>query len=199
LLDVVLSDIDGLEVLRQLKQDPDTQSIPVVITSIVGEEERGFTLGAADYLSKPISDPQWMDSVRRVLAASGQEGSTSHLVLVAEDETEIRCWLSVELAKQGFSVIEACNGEEALAAVATNLPSLILLDLDMPKMNGWTVVRKLKENPRTAGIPVIVLTAAPLDAQRDRIQVLGAGVQQFFTRPMPVETMIEEIRKQLAA
>ena len=199
LLDVVLSDMDGLEVLRQLKQDPDTQSIPVVITSIVGEEERGFTLGAADYLSKPISDPQWMDSVRRVLAASGQEGSTSHLVLVAEDETEIRCWLSVKLAQQGFSVIEACNGEEALAAVAANLPSLILLDLDMPKMNGWTVVRKLKENPRTAGIPVIVLTAVPLDAQRDRIQVLGAGVQQFFARPMPVEAMVEEIQKQLAA
>jgi DNA-binding response OmpR family regulator len=120
-------------------------------------------------------------------------------VLVAEDETEIRCWLSAKLAQQGFSVIEACNGEEALAAVATNLPSLILLDLDMPKMDGWTVVRKLKENPRTAGIPVIVLTAVPLDAQRDRIQVLGAGVQQFFTRPMPVETMVEEIQKQLAA
>jgi DNA-binding response OmpR family regulator len=58
------------------------------------------------------------------------------------------------------------------------------------------VIRKLKENPRTAAIPIIVLTAMPLDAQRDNIQVLGTGVQQFFTKPVPVEAIVEEIRKQ---
>jgi signal transduction histidine kinase/DNA-binding response OmpR family regulator len=196
LLDVALRDADGFGVLHQLKQDAHTKSIPVVVTSIVAEEERGFAFGTADYLTKPIGDHQLQTSVRRVLAASTADGSTTRPVLVVDDEADIRCWLSLELAGQGFTITEAADGEEALTVVSTDPPGLILLDLNMPKMDGWTVIRKLKENPRTAAIPIIVLTAMPLDAQRDNIQVLGTGVQQFFTKPVPVEAIVEEIRKQ---
>ena len=157
LLDVVMPDIDGFEVLAQLKQDWDTKPIPVIVTSIVAEEEKGFALGAADYLVKPLDNRQLLISVRRVLMQLDR--ATPGTVLVVDDEADIRHWLSVELTRQGYLVTEAQNGEECLAAVATHPPDLILLDLNMPQVDGWTVIRRLKENPQTTGIPIIVLTA----------------------------------------
>lgn len=197
-LDVTLPDVDGFEVLYQLKQDSRTQPIPVIITSIIAEREKGLALGAADYLNKPLDDQQLLESVRRVLAACAPDGRSPQSVLVVDDEVDIRHWLSLELAKHGFLVTEAEDGEQALKAVAAHLPHLILLDLKMPVMDGWTVARKLREDPQTAAIPIIVLTASPVDLQRERVCVLGLGVQQFLTKPVSVEMLVEEIKKQLA-
>jgi len=195
LLDVVMPDIDGFEVLAQLKQDLDTNSIPVIVTSIIAEEEKGFALGAADYLVKPLDNRQLQISVRRVLMQLDR--ATPGTVLVVDDEADIRHWLSVELTRQGCLVTEAQNGEECLAAVAAHPPDLILLDLNMPQMDGWTVIRRLKENPQTAGIPIIVLTASAMDPEREKAQMLGMGVKQFLTKPVSVEMLTGEVRRQL--
>ncbi len=195
LLDVVMPDIDGFEVLAQLKQDFDAKSIPVIVTSIVAEEEKGFALGAADYLVKPLDNHQLQISVRRVLMQLDR--ATPGTVLVVDDEVDIRHWLSVELTRQGCLVTEAQNGEECLAAVAAHPPDLILLDLNMPQMDGWTVIRRLKEKPQTAGIPIIVLTASAVDPEREKVQMLGMGVKQFLTKPVSVEMLTGEVRRQL--
>ena len=195
LLDVVMPDIDGFEVLTQLKQDWDTKSIPVIVISVVAEEEKGFTLGAADYLVKPLDNRQLLISVRRVLMQMAR--ITPGTVLVADDEADIRHWLSAELTRQGCLVTEAQNGEECLAAVATHSPDLILLDLNMPQVDGWTVIRRLKENPQTAGIPIIVLTASSVDSEREKVQMLGMGVKQFLTKPVSVEMLTGEVQRQL--
>jgi CheY-like chemotaxis protein len=72
-----------------------------------------------------------------------------------------------------------------------------LLDLDMPQMDGWTVIRRLKENPQTAGIPIIVLTASSMDPEREKVQMLGMGVKQFLTKPVSVEMLTGEVQRQL--
>jgi len=195
LLDVVMPDIDGFDVLAQLKQDWDTKPIPVIVTSIVAEEEKGFALGAADYLVKPLDNRQLLISVRRVLMQLAR--ATPGTVLVVDDEADIRHWLSVELTRQGCLVTEAQNGEECLAAVATHPPDLILLDLNMPQVDGWTVIRRLKENPQTAGIPIIVLTASTMDPEQEKVQMLGMGVKQFLTKPVSVEMLTGEVQRQL--
>ena len=194
LLDVTLPDADGFEVLQQIKRGAETRSIPVMITSAVPEEEKGRALGAADCLVKPVGDHQLLTSVQRVLAAA-LESESPWSVLVVDDEEDIRHWLSLELLKCGFLVAEAQGGEAALAAVAARPPHLIVLD---PKMDGWAVIQKLRENPRTAHIPIIVLTASPTDLQREKARMLGMGAEQFLTKPLSVEVLIAEIKKQLA-
>jgi signal transduction histidine kinase/CheY-like chemotaxis protein len=195
LLDVVMPDMDGFEVLTQLKQDWDTKVIPVIVISVVAEEEKGFALGAADYLVKPVDSRQLLISVRRVLMQMTR--ATPGTVLVADDEADIRHWLSAELTRQGCLVTEAQNGEECLAAVATHPPDLILLDLNMPQIDGRTVIHKLKENPQTAGIPIIVLTASSADPEREKVQMLGMGVKQFLTKPVSIEMLTGEVQRQL--
>jgi len=182
-------------VLRQLKTDPETKDIPVVITSIVADQEKGFALGATDYITKPLDKLQLLTSVRRILAQQDDQNRWS--ILVVEDDPDVRKGLSLALSIRGFSVTEAQDGAEALAAVASQTPHLILLDLMMPRLDGWTVIRKLKENPQTASIPVIVLTGKPVDPERDKTRVFGMGVRQVLTKPISVEMLVGEIRKQL--
>jgi len=196
-LDVMLPDVNGFEVLRQLKADPKTKDIPIVITSIVADQEKGFALGASDYITKPLDRLQLLTSVRRILAQQDDHHRWS--ILVVEDDPDVRKGLSLALSLRGFSVTEAQDGAEALAAVASQTPHLILLDLMMPRLDGWTVIRKLKENPQTASIPVIVLTGKPVDPQRDKTRVFGMGVRQVLTKPISVEMLVGEIRKQLTS
>ncbi len=196
-LDVMLPDINGFEVLRQLKTDPETKDIPVIITSIVADQEKGFALGATDYITKPLDKLQLLTSVRRILAQ--QDNQTRPSILVVEDDPDTRQSLSLALSIHGFSVTGVEDGAEALTAVAAQAPDLILLDLMMPRLDGWTVIRKLKENPQTASIPVIVLTGKPVDPQRDKTRIFGMGVRQVLTKPISVEMLVGEIRKQLPA
>jgi signal transduction histidine kinase/DNA-binding response OmpR family regulator len=197
LLDVTLSDIDGFEALRQIKQGADTRSIPVIITSVTLDREKSLALGAADCLVKPVGDHQLLTSVQRVLAAA-LESEMPRSVLVVDDEEDIRQWLSLELSSRGFLVAEAQDGEAALAAIAAHPPHLIMLDLEMPKMDGWAVIQTLKENPQTARIPIIVLMASMTDLQPDKMRVSGMSAEQFLTKPLSVKVLVTEIKKQLA-
>jgi CheY-like chemotaxis protein len=195
-LDVMLPDMSGFDVLRQLKADPDTRDIPIIVTSIVADTEKGFALGAADYITKPMDRQQLLTSVRRILAQ--REQRSRHSLLVVEDDPDTRRGLSQALAGHGFLVTEAEDGAQALASIAAQAPDLVLLDLRLPRLDGWTVIRRLKASPATAGIPVIVLTGDPVDPQRDKMRVFGMGVRQFLTKPVSVDMLIGEIRRQLS-
>jgi DNA-binding response OmpR family regulator len=88
----------------------------------------------------------------------------------------------------------ASDGHGALAEVEQSLPDLILLDLKMPHMDGYEVIRQLKGSEGTQSVPIIVITASPVDKERDRVQVLGMGVSQYITKPLSIETLVSEIR-----
>ena len=195
-LDVKLPDVDGYQLLDELKQDAALKHIPVIITSTAVEEEKGFTLGAVDYVTKPLDNLQLLTSVRRVLAQIDRE--TPWSVLVVDDEPDICHWLSLALSNQGFQTREAHNGQEALASIAIYRPDLVLLDLEMPTMDGWTVIGALKSSQQTAQIPVVVLTGTPIDSMHDKVRMMGMGVQQFLTKPVSIELLVREIRRHMA-
>jgi signal transduction histidine kinase/DNA-binding response OmpR family regulator len=157
-LDIRLAgELDGWEVLASLREDPATANIPVVLcTALNTGRDRAGALGAADVLMKPFTERQLRDVVTRVLP----QGRGS--VLVVDDEEPVRTLVRATLEADDVVVREAEDGEAALREVAARHPDAIVLDLAMPRVDGFEVLERLKADPHTRGIPVVVLTARRL-------------------------------------
>lgn len=196
-LDVVLQDMDGFQVLETLKRDPSTSTIPVIIVSIVPDAEtRGLALGAAGYIGKPFEEEQVLGRVRDVLASLGTATNDRvHRVLVVDDDRDIVEWLKTSLTNSGFDVHGAYNGREALALVREASPDLILLDVQMPDMDGYEFIRELRKEQATRDVPVIIITGSSLDDDYERVEILGMGVERMLTKPFTIETLVEEIKR----
>jgi CheY-like chemotaxis protein len=151
-LDVLMPGMDGWAVLTALKADPDVADIPVVMVTIVDNKNLGYALGASDYLTKPVDRDSLAVLLRKYRCAD-----PPCRVLVVEDEADMRRLLRRTLKQAGWAVAEAANGREALARLAEDQPHLILLDLMMPEMDGFTFVEALRHqdawgvNPRGGG------------------------------------------------
>ena len=181
LLDLVLPDIDGFEVLSRLKQHSTTRTIPVIILSIIEDEERCFRLGASDYLPKPIDRERLVDRVSRLIAAGPARCLNGHgHVLCVDDDDSVLKAVATILSGHGFEVDIARNGMDALEIAREKQPDLIILDLMMPGMSGHEVLLALKGNSGTAEIPVMILTAAEPD---ERIRALQGGAESLMTKP----------------
>ncbi len=181
LLDVMMPQMDGWSVLSALKADPDVASIPVVMVSFVNEPAMASALGAADYLTKPVEWDQLKSVMQRFLATEGS-------VLVVDDDPDARSRLRTVLERQGWIVAEAENGEEALRRVEEHAPQLILLDLTMPVMDGFTFLHALRARPGGGDISVVVLSARDLSkSDEERLQsadrVLRKGDVDLRTLP----------------
>jgi signal transduction histidine kinase/DNA-binding response OmpR family regulator len=188
ILDVMMPSMDGWSVLSALKADPDLANIPVVMATIVDEKNLGYALGASDYLLKPIDYDRLTSLLQRY-----QEDSTLNSVLVVEDNPENREMIRRQLTKSGWRVIEAENGRKALSALEEEQPSLILLDLMMPEMDGFEFVSELRQRQEWQSIPVIVLTAKDL-TQEDR-QRLDGQIQRIYQKgSYNRQTLLGEVR-----
>jgi CheY-like chemotaxis protein/anti-sigma regulatory factor (Ser/Thr protein kinase) len=168
ILDILLPGIDGWEVLAQLKADPRTARIPVIVVSMLDERGRGFTLGAAEYLVKPVGKEELLAAIYRAAAIPEQE----HMVVAIDDDP-----LAIELARvnlepAGWTVLGAASGQEGLALVRERQPSVVLLDLLMPGMDGFEVVEALRAEPSTKAIPVVILTSKSM-TQEDKQRLKG--------------------------
>lgn len=191
----LLMDVDGLTVLQELKADPSTADIPVVIISVVPEPEKGIALGAADYLVKPLDKGELLRRVRRVM--DRENGIARNKILVVDDEIDIVGWLKHFLTHYGYQVSEAYDGIQALEVVATDKPDLILLDMKMPRMDGRTTIRRLREQQDTRHIPIIVLSAQPVGDEAERTQMMDMGVRKFLRKPVTMEQLVAEVKKHL--
>jgi len=120
---------------------------------------------------------------------------TRNDLLVVDDEPDIVSFLGQALSIHGYQIRSASNGLEALERIGELTPDLILLDLKMPGMDGYEVIRRLKRDEATRGIPIIVITASPVDKERDKVRVLGMGVSRYMSKPLSVETIVAEIKK----
>ncbi len=188
-LDVLMPGTDGWSVLRNLKTDPEASPIPVVIVSMAAGLEMGRVLGAADFLPKPVDRERLAATVRRYRGARRPS-----LALVVEDDAASREVLRRTLEHDGWRVIEAENGRQGLLALEHSLPDLILLDLMMPELDGFSFVESLGASPAWAGVPVVVLTAAELTAdERRRLQ--GHVRQVLQKGAMNRDELAREIRK----
>jgi DNA-binding response OmpR family regulator len=195
-LDIMLTDVDGFSVLERLKDDPMTAPIPVVLVSLLAGANEGYAMGAVDYVVKPFAEEMLLDTIRRALPPQ-DDGSPPHL-LVVDDDADIRGFLEEALSYHGYQIWTATNGSEALQQVRQQDIHLILLDLKMPGMDGYEVIRQLKGDRATRSIPVIVITASPVDKARDRVRVLGMGAAQYVTKPFSIETLVREIKNAMA-
>ena len=174
-LDVMMPGMDGWSVLTALKANPETADIPVVMMTMVDDQNLGYALGAAEYLLKPINAKQLgtiLDKYKPDL--------TSNLILVVEDDLDIREMLCRQLKKQNWEVIEAENGSQALMKLANHSPAMIISDLMMPEMDGFELVYQLGQHEQWRSIPIVVLTAKEITSE-DR-QKLNGGVIKIFAK-----------------
>ncbi|HUF64574.1 MAG TPA: response regulator, partial [Gemmatimonadaceae bacterium] len=151
------------------KQVPALRRIPVVIISIVADRTKGFALGAAAVMQKPISRQELYDSlVEAGLFVPAQ--SRTLKVLVVDDEPTAVDLIALRLEGLASSVLRAYGGREAIEVARREKPDLIVLDLMMPDISGFDVVVALSDDPATAGIPIIAVTAVHItDDDRNRL------------------------------
>jgi signal transduction histidine kinase/CheY-like chemotaxis protein len=172
-LDVMMPGVDGWQVLRELKADPETRDIPVVMVTMTEDRELGYALGATEFLTKPIQRDHLVRLIER-LSSDPEAG-----VLVVDDDPEVRAMVRRSLEKEGWRVDEAENGRVALERVAERAPSLILLDLMMPVMDGFEFVLEMRRVEATRSIPIVVVTAKSLtEEERRRLDGDIAGLVQ---------------------
>jgi signal transduction histidine kinase/DNA-binding response OmpR family regulator len=189
ILDVLLPDQDGFLLLETLKSDAVTASIPVVILSIIKEKLKGIQLGAADYLIKPVGHSLLKATLHKILSKSDQ----SKTILIVDAEEDTLTLLRDRLTEEGFQTIEASNGKEAIEKATVRNPDLILLDIMMPEITGWDVMERLQQKEGTAAIPVVVLSAASSEADRQRGYRMG--IRSYLTKPFEIKELISEIKK----
>jgi CheY-like chemotaxis protein/anti-sigma regulatory factor (Ser/Thr protein kinase) len=176
-LDVMMPGVDGWMVLNQLKKDPELSRIPVIIVSFIEDKSIGYSLGAAEYLSKPV-DREQLNRVLKKFLDTQNKGS--QLILLVEDDQMTRNMLGTMLRKAGWQVQLAENGTMALQHLTTVMPDLIISDLMMPEMDGFELVDRIKSNILWKQIPVVILTAKDLtQAERNH---LNAQVARIFQK-----------------
>ena len=165
-LDIMMPGMDGWAVLSKLKADPVLAAIPVVVATIIDDRNLSVSLGAAGYITKPIDREHLSEVVRRVRSTPGLKN-----VLIVEDDADARKLMRRLFEKEGWSVAEAENGSVALAAIESSPPSLVLLDLMMPVMDGFEFIEQLRKRSTGRDIPVVVHTAKDLtDQDRQRLR-----------------------------
>jgi CheY-like chemotaxis protein/two-component sensor histidine kinase len=189
-LDIVMPDLDGWTVLAAIKGDPALASTPVVLMSIVDQKNRGYALGAADYLVKPVDRAKLVETLTNIC------GSTAGKVLLVDDDDVVRRGVRQALQPIGWKVTEAENGHVAVEALATALPDVIILDLMMPKMDGFELLDELRRRPDWQDIPVVVITAKDLTSE-DRKRLNGAveRIIQKSDRDEMLRQLTREISK----
>src|SRR5579859_100867 len=198
LMDIQLPGMDGLAATALLKQDPATASIPVVaLTAMAMKEDRekSQVAGCDAYIAKPLRYQELYAVIDALLvkggAVSGQRSkslspdamtSPNATILVVDDERQDSKLLEALLRHEGYITLSAANGEEALALIAQRAPDLILLDVMMPGMDGYQVASRLKSNPATSNIPIIMVTVKT--DRSARMAGLDAGAEEFLTKPV---------------
>ena len=189
LLDIIMPGVDGWQVLHDLKADPVTADIPVVFLTILDNTALGLQLGAVAYLLKPLDPAEVIDTLSRII---GRAVHRPRCVLVVDDDPNIEDMLRQCLPESDFSLDSARDGMAGLQAVEANRPDVLLLDLIMPQLDGFGVIERLRANPHTRDLPIIVLSAKDLtddEAARLRESVAVVMKKQGFE----VSRLVQEI------
>jgi signal transduction histidine kinase/DNA-binding response OmpR family regulator len=202
-LDVLLPGIDGWDVLRTLKGDPRTRDVPVLMLTVVDEREVGLALGAADYLVKPVDRAALLARLASYTFTTKVKHGDVRVLVVDDDPAAVEV-VAGALEPEGFTVIRALGGREALQLARSEPPALVISDLVMPELDGFELVAQLKADPRTRDAPILVVTARDLsveDKARLNGDILGivekgprvrAGLAEWLARlaPQPPATEV---------
>jgi len=163
-LEIMLPDMDGWALLTRFKKIPTLAGVPVVIISIVADRNKGFALGAAAVLEKPITRQELIEALSRLGLYPVSHGETLNVLVVDDDPAAVEL-IAVRLADLEVNVERAYSGREGLAAARRMPPDLIVLDLMMPDVSGFDVVEELRRHEATARTPIMILTSMQLTAE----------------------------------
>jgi len=190
-LDIMLPGMDGWDVLKYLKYDSETSDIPVIVVSMLDAAEVGFSLGVVDYFVKPVEK-------RTLIAALNTLKDALEIdmpkVLVVDDDPDAVELVASMIGPVGFEVIRAYGGEEGISKSFSEHPDVLILDLMMPDVSGFDVVSRLKTDPATRNIPIIICTSrdpTSEDIIRLRSDVISVMCKGEFAR----EELVNEIKK----
>jgi PAS domain S-box-containing protein len=192
-IDIVMKPISGWELLPNLKSDPRTATIPVLVISIVDQPATGALLGADEYIVKPVEKAVLLAAVERCLNHRGRIGK-ARPILVVEDDAPTREFVAELLSKHGYLVATAADGAEARAQVAASLPELVILDLILPEVSGFQLLAEWRVNSRTADLPVFVLTSKDLTHEEKEHLRTHAGAL-FHKQELWQEALIRQLRR----
>jgi len=190
-LDILMPSMDGWSVLTALKADPELADIPVVIWSLVNDHQLGYSLGASDFLVKPVQKEQLVDVMNKYIVDPSEQR-----VLVVEDDENASDLVSRLLKKEGYVVTQASNGKIALEQLEKEIPSIILLDLMMPEMDGFQFIDEIREHSKFNSIPIVVITAKNITAD-DRSRLDGAVKKVIHKGTDQSKSLLEIIKQYL--
>lgn len=189
-LDLLLPSTEGWRVLRELKAQQATTSIPVIVASVLDMDEAAASLGAAAYLTKPVSKKMLLDVLKTAVNAN----IVTPLVMVVDDEEPARQLLHDILTSSGYRVLLVSNGKEALERIRRDKPDVVVLDLLMPEMDGFAFLFALRDSPETASIPAVVLTGKELSD--GDVELLRRTSRAILIKGEPWKSqLLEELRR----
>jgi PAS domain S-box-containing protein len=192
-LDVLMPGGDGFETLVALRRSPETAKIPIIIVSIVDQKQVGFALGAADYLIKPIRKPELLQSIRKHVLPHADDDSA---ILLVDDDPKALELLSEILRSAGYETQSVTSGARALEVLSAKFVGAVLLDLLMPNMDGFQVIRHIREEPKLKELPILVMTAKALTP--DEIDLLSRETQALFQKSGPwQQQLVVEVARAL--
>lgn len=195
--DVDMPNINGVDFCLRLKNDPSTQGIPVVMVSSFDSDadiDKGFQVGAAAYVPKKEATSNLLDIIKQIISKSTlHHGQT---ILVVDDSSTIRKIVKKGLAQDGFQVVTAANGKNALEILESEQPDLILSDIDMPEMNGFQFCDAVHSHSDFASIPFVVMSSNSDRAHMKRM--LQYGAEAYITKPFNTDELVILIEKLLS-
>ena len=184
-MDVLMPVLDGYDAIKLIKGDPATKDIPILILSIVEDQNLGIKIGANQFISKPFTVEEMLESVSRLLSGTAKK------VLIADDDEALAETLRFQLEQRGFIPSVVHNGQDVLDSIDIEPPDLVVLDLKMPEVDGFETLSAMKSKPDTANIPVIVLSGLEKDGVK--VRALSLGAADFVSKTEGLSRLHEEI------
>ncbi|MDZ7960971.1 MAG: PAS domain S-box protein [Aulosira sp. DedQUE10] len=205
LLDLQLPNLSGWDVLNRLQTHPQTKDIPVIIISVVDERTKGLAQGAAEYIVKPINREQFHATLEKLqyplcpdspaLIVVPEPHLGSPLILLAEDNQANIDTMSGYLESRGYRLVMAKNGQQAIEVARSQQPDLIIMDIQMPVMDGLEAMHCLRQEQQFAHVPIIALTALAMPG--DRENCLDAGANEYLSKPIKLKQLAVKIQQLL--
>ena len=192
-LDIMMPGKDGWDILHELKEEPQTELIPVICISILDNREMGLFLGALEYLVKPITKEQLMKELHRL-----EKQFRIYDILIVDDEPQAVEILAQYLGGEtnNYRVAKAFGGKEGLAVVKKRRPDLIILDLMMPEVDGFEVIYYLKKSEETKEIPIIIVSAKKLT--QEEVEYLNRNIERIIKKEdFGKQELLKDIKKAL--
>ena len=194
LMDIQLPGMDGLALTRHLKAEPRFARIPVVAMTafaMKGDDRKAYEAGCVGYITKPIDTRAFAGQVASFLDAPREAASLS--VMIVEDDSIDLKLAGATARLSGHVVLSNTTAEEAIAGLQSGVPDVVLLDLNLPGMDGLSFVKLLKQNPQTRDLPVVALTAYPDRHLRE--DLIGAGVAAYLVKPVTREQLLDALNR----